>query len=80
MKKEAHHHPGDGTNQKDPVVLDEELFYSMVMDKSGKSAKNGPWFIKFYAPWCGHCKNLEPTWNNLANELDGHNVGKLDCT
>jgi len=39
------------------------------------------WFIMFHAPWCGHCKQLAPTWNSVAYHLKGQvNVGKVDCT
>jgi len=42
---------------------------------------SGDWMIKFYAPWCGHCKRLAPTWEKLATELKGKvNVGKVDAS
>mmetsp|Transcript_92923 Transcript_92923/g.248657 ORF Transcript_92923/g.248657 Transcript_92923/m.248657 type:complete len:133 (-) Transcript_92923:58-456(-) len=59
------------------VELSKDTFDSAVT-KSGKSA-----FVKFFAPWCGHCKRMKPDWDKLGDAYSGHNsvvIGDVDCT
>ena len=40
-------------------------------------------FVEIYAPWCGHCKKLEPIWKEVARITEGVEdliIAKMDGT
>jgi len=56
--------------------LGDSDFESRVMEGEGL------WLVAFYAPWCGHCRNLEPEWKAAAARLEGSGfkLGAVDAT
>uniref|UniRef100_A0A7S4BLJ6 Thioredoxin domain-containing protein n=1 Tax=Chrysotila carterae TaxID=13221 RepID=A0A7S4BLJ6_CHRCT len=47
--------------------------------------KHGYWLVKFYAPWCGHCKKLAPVYEEVATfyhrtQSRSVSVAKVDGT
>lgn len=49
----------------DVVELTDSNFDKLVLNS------DDIWLVEFFAPWCGHCKNLAPHWAAAASELKG---------
>jgi len=62
------------------IVLNDSNFEHLTQAASG--ATTGDWFIDFYSPHCGHCKQLDPIWRNVAEKLRGGTVvvAKIDAS
>lgn len=72
--------------KSEPVPEDNTGPVKVVVGKNFDAIVNDPTkdvLIEFYAPWCGHCKTLEPKYKELGEKLAGNKdivIAKMDAT
>ncbi|XP_071999686.1 protein disulfide-isomerase A6 isoform X1 [Engystomops pustulosus] len=57
--------------KKEVIELTDDNFDRQVL------SSDDVWLVEFFAPWCGHCKNLEPEWAAAAVEVAEQTKGKV---
>ena len=64
-------------DQTGPVKIAVAKNFDELVNKNEKDI-----LIEFYAPWCGHCKKLAPTYDELGEKMAGEKVDivKMDAT
>ncbi|KAH7156751.1 hypothetical protein EDB81DRAFT_646852 [Dactylonectria macrodidyma] len=62
-------------SKNSPVLQLNAATYDKLIAKSNYTS-----IVEFYAPWCGHCKNLQPAYEKVAKSLEGlAKVAAIDC-
>ena len=70
-------HPIPETNDEPVKILVGKTFKEYVLDNDKEV------LVKFYAPWCGHCKTLAPEFDKAAEALANNPnilLAKVDST
>jgi len=53
---------------------------SLTSETFDNFVSQAPTFVKFFAPWCGHCKKLAPTWTQVARRMQHKlNIAEVNC-
>jgi len=71
-------------NREDDILIPQPTsgLYELSDENYEPFLSRGRHFVKFFAPWCGHCVRLEPTWIQLADSFKydkSVKISRMNC-
>lgn len=62
------------------TLAEVQILTTSDFDETVKDAD--PWFVGFFAPWCGHCKKFKPVFKEASEDprISHVNFGQVDAT
>ena len=64
------------------ILLASANAIELTQDTWDESTTGKAVFVKFFAPWCGHCKRMKPAWDDLMKDFEESDtvlVADVDC-
>lgn len=68
---------------EEPKAVEGDVVVQLSGENFNQVIENDVTFVALTASWCGHCKRLAPTWQQLAEKYVGNDrvkIAKIDCS
>jgi thiol-disulfide isomerase/thioredoxin len=65
------------------VFIGQAIVPSLTLSNFDRSISGKGAFIKFFTPWCSHCKSMAPAWEKLSIEfkdVQEYIIAEVDCS
>lgn len=66
-------------DEEDATDEEKKIVNNLNAQNFDQAISKGFYFVKFFVPWCGHCKSMEQVWKDLAGVNPKVEIAEVNC-